>query len=202
MRRLRLSAGVLGVAALLIASPLPARWLVRERPLERPDAILSLTSHERERFAETAAQAKRWPHAAVLLATPDVVGRYNCDSCGHRAGWLQMLGVPRERVTMLAPRVRNTNDELVAAATWMRERRLGRLLIVTSPYHTRRVQILARSSLSGVQFGVVGCRVGGGLRTFWWTRHYDRFYITYEFAALSAAWWRYGLLPWLTEAWR
>lgn len=195
MRRRRLLAAAVIVVALLVASPWPARWLIRERPLERPDAILSLTSHERERFAETAAQAKRWPQAVVLLAMPDVVGKYNCDACSHRVGWLETLGVPRARIRMLTPRVRNTDDELVTAAKWMRERRLTRLLIVTSPYHTRRVQVLARADLSGVQVGVVACPVAGGLRKLWWTRHYDRSYVIYEFAALAAAWWRLNGYP-------
>jgi uncharacterized SAM-binding protein YcdF (DUF218 family) len=187
--------GVLG--ALFVASALPARWLIRESPLDRPDAILSLGSHERERFPETAAQAKRWPVAVVLLTRPKVVGRYNCDACPYRVGWLGTLGIPPDRVRMLSPPVVNTNDELIAAAGWMRQHRLARLLIVTSPYHTRRVQVLARADLQGLQVGVVACRVAGGLPALWWTRHYDRFYVGYELAALVAAWWRYGQAPWL-----
>ena len=195
--RYRVQASVVALLAATLASPLPARWLIRELPLAAPDAILSLGSHERERFSETAAQARRWPAAVVLLTTPTVVGQYNCDACAHRVGWLETLGVPPGRVRMLSPRTVNTNDELVAAATWMRERRLTRLLIVTSPYHTRRVQVLARGDLRGLHVGVVACQVAGGLPRFWWMRHYDRFYVRYELAALVAAWWRYGLPPWL-----
>ena len=185
------------LAALSMASPAPARWLIRQSPLARPDAILSLGSLERERFPETAAQARLWPAAAVLLTTPRVVGQYNCDACPYRIGWLASSGVPAERVRMLSPSARNTNDELIAAATWMRERRLVRLLIVTSPYHTRRVQVLSRGNFPDLQVGVVACGVPGGLRAIWWTRHYDRFYVKYELAALIAAWWRYGRPPWL-----
>lgn len=197
LRRYRFHLIAISLLAVLLASPLPAQWLIREVPLAAPDAILSLGSHERERFAETAAQAGRWPHAVVLLTTPTVVGQYNCDACGYRVGWLATLGVPAARVRMLSPRVVNTNDELVAAAKWMRQRGLTRLLIVTSPYHTRRVQVLSRGDLRGLQVGVVACRVAGGLPALWWTRHYDRFYVRYELAALVAAWWRYGLPPWL-----
>ena len=190
---LTLMAALIG---LLVASPVLPRWLIRESPLARPDAILSLGSHERERFSETAAQARQWPAAVVLLTTPRVVGRYNCDACPHRVGWLATLGIPAGRVRLLSAPVVNTNDELIAAAAWMRQHRVARLQIVTSPYHTRRVQVLARAALQGLQVGVVACRVAGGLPALWWTRHYDRFYVRYELAALLAGWWRYGLAPW------
>lgn len=195
--RVALIAVALLALALVLASPLPARWLVREVPLDAPDAILSLGSHERERFAEAAAQARRWPRAVVLLTTPAVLGPYNCDACPYRVGWLGTLGVPATRVRMLWPRSGNTHDEFVTAARWMQQHHLTRLLIVTSPYHTRRVQVLSNGALRGLQVGVVACRVGGGLSTLWWTRQYDRFYVRYELAALVAAWWRYGSPPWL-----
>jgi uncharacterized SAM-binding protein YcdF (DUF218 family) len=197
LARYRAHVLVVALLALLLGSPLPARWLIRESPLARPDAILSLGSHEYERFPETASQFRRWPAAVVLLSSPRVVGPYNCDACAHRVGWLATLGIPTERVRMLSPRVVNTHDELVAAARWLRQRKLTRLLIVTSPYHTRRVRILARADLQGVEVGVVACRLQGGLPGLWWARHYDRFYVRYELAALVAAWWRYGLPPWL-----
>jgi len=199
-RRHRFSLIAVALLALVLASPLPARWLIRELPLAAPEAILSLGSHERERFAETALQARQWPNAVVLLTTPTVVGQYNCDACPHRIVWLATLGVPARRVRMLSPRTVNTNDELVAAAKWMRARGLTRLLIVTSPYHTRRVQVLAGGDLRGLHVGVIACPVAGGLPTLWWTRHYDRFYVRYELAALIAAWWRYGVPPWLPSA--
>ena len=194
------TATILGAAVallVLVASPAPAWWLIRETPLDRPDAILSLTSHERERFQETAAQARRWPGATVLLAVPRVVGRYNCDACPYRVGWLGTLGVPKTRIVMLAPPTENTRDEIRVANRWLQERRLTRLLLVTSPHHTRRVQVLARAYADQLQIGVVGCPVAGGIRDLWWTRHYDRFYVTYELAALAAGWWRHGERPWL-----
>lgn len=186
---------VAALVALIALSPLSARWLVREAPLERPDAILSLGSHERERFAQTSASAARWPDARVLLTVPTEISKYNCDACSHRIGWLESLGVSPSRVTLLSPPARNTHDEIVTTSRWMRDQRLERVLIVTSPHHTRRVRVLARGLMQGLDVGVVACPVRGGLGGVWWTRRYDRFYVVYEFGALLDNWWRYGTMP-------
>lgn len=178
------------LAALLVASPLPASWLIREAPIEGPDAILSLASHERERFAEVAAQARRWPRAMVLLTVPVIVNKYNCDACPHRAGWLETLGVSRDRIVVLAPHTKNSRDEVRLAAAWLKARGFTRLLAVTSPYHTRRVTGLLRSDAQGLVAGVTASPADGGLRALWWTHHYGRFYVTYEYAALAVQYWR------------
>jgi hypothetical protein len=51
----------------------------------------------------------------------------NCNNCGARAAWLEGLGVPGHRVSMLAPPVTNTYTEscgyctpLLRAATQLR----------------------------------------------------------------------------------
>lgn len=181
--------------ALLVLSPLPGWWLISEAPLERPDAILSLASHERERFPAVAVQAKRWPAAKVLLTVPSEINRFNCDACPHRTDWLQALGVPGDRIVVLEPRSVNTHGELQLAAAWLRQQRLTRLLVVTSPYHTRRARVLARSAAPSVHVGVVASPALGGVPRPWWTRRYGRWYVTYEHAALLVAWWRYGTPP-------
>ncbi|AMY10057.1 hypothetical protein LuPra_03285 [Luteitalea pratensis] len=188
------------LVALVAGSPAPSWWLIREAPLDYPDAILSLTSHERERFQETASQARQWPAATVLLAIPRVIGKYNCDACPYRIGWLESLGVPRSRIVVLTPPTENTREEIRVAAKWLEDRRLTRLLLVTSPHHTRRVRVLAAAYAGRLRLGTVACPVAGGVPTLWWTRHYDRFYVTYELAALAAGWWRHGEPPWLDYA--
>jgi len=186
----RIGAALVAAVALLVLSPLPGAWLITEVPVDRPDAILSLASHERERFPTVAVQAKRWPTAKVLLTVPASVNRYNCDACPHRMEWLQALGVDASRVVVLAPPSRNTQDELVLAGAWLQRTQRARLLVVTSPYHTRRVQVLARRVIPGVEVGIVASPALGGVPRVWWTLRYGRFYVPYEYAALVAATWR------------
>lgn len=169
--------------------------LIHESPLEDPQAILSLGSHEHERLPHTAALAQRWPDAQVLLTQPRVPNGFNCVSCPYRVEWLGSLGVARDRVVVLTPSVANTRDELLVARQWMQMHGFDRLLVVTSPYHTRRVDVIARRELGGSRVGIAACWRPTGM---WWLTAYGRRYVVYEVAALVANAWRYGYRPWRT----
>ena len=200
--RRRLSALALVIAATLVASMPLGPWLVRERPIESPDAILVLGSHEAERLPHAATQARHWPRAVVLLTQPVEVTPFNCQDCANRARTLSRAGVAPARIHVLEPRVRNTFDEITAAGRWLRERGLRRILIVTSPYHTRRARGLAAAVMPEETVGMAACPVPGGLGYPWWSRRYDRRYVLYELAALLNNSWRHGIPPrlWLV-AW-
>jgi uncharacterized SAM-binding protein YcdF (DUF218 family) len=122
----------------------------------------------------------------------------NCNNCGARTAWLQGLGVPGPRVGVLAPPVTNTYDEAVAARAYCAEHGVTRLVIVTSPYHTRRTLATFRTVFrdSGISLGVEPALEHSTARPDdWWARSGDRWYVSYEWAAL--AWYavRYGVNP-------
>jgi uncharacterized SAM-binding protein YcdF (DUF218 family) len=104
-------------------------------------------------------------------------------------------GIESGRILVLERRARNTFDELVAAALWASRTGQRRLLIVSSPYHTRRVLVLAAAAAPGLEVGVSPAAVPGGLATPWWSRRYDRRYVLYEWGALIDNSWRHGLGP-------
>ncbi len=191
----RRSAFVVAFLLTLTAITAIGPWLIHEVPLDDPHAILSLGSHEYERYPHTAALAKRWPGARVLITQPRELGRYNCDACPYRVEWLESLGVARDRVIMLTPPALNTREELEIAAAWMRADGLTRLLVVTSPYHTRRVGILAETVVSRLQVGISATRSAGEPAMVWWLGAYDRWYVPYEAAALVANWRHLGAAP-------
>jgi uncharacterized SAM-binding protein YcdF (DUF218 family) len=170
-------------------------WLVRESPLDTADAILVLGSHEHERLPSAARLAARWPHARVLLTEPVAATPYNCQDCAQRVSQLERLGVVRTRVAVMTPRVRNTRDELQVALGWSRRHGLVRVVVVTSPYHTRRVQGWLSALAWPHPVGVRACEVEGGLARVWWSRDYDRRYTVYEVAAMAANSWRDGVHP-------
>jgi len=198
----RLSATLaLALSALLVVSVPVGPWLIREQPLDRPDAILVLGSHESERLPHAARLARRWPRADVLLTQPVIATPFNCQDCAHRGQTLQKAGVAGTRVRILTPRVRTTFDEMQAAAAWVAASGQKRLLVVTSPYHTRRAWALARALLPGASVGISACPVPDGLGRPWWSRRYDRRYVIYEVAALVNNSWRHGISPrlWLVS---
>lgn len=202
-RLLPLVRGAILMLACVLAGSAPlGPWLIRERALESPDAILVLGSHETERLPHAALLAARWPRARVLLTLPVAITVYNCQECATRVGTLGRAGVDATRIDILEPRVRNTFDELAAVSAWMRGHGKTRLLIVTSAYHTRRADALAKAVLPTAAVGVSPCPVPGGQAWPWWSRRYDRRYVIYELAALVHNSWRHGIPPrlWLV-AW-
>ena len=155
-------------------------------PVEQPDAIVSLASHEWERLPVAAALALKYPEARILLTLPPAVTRHRCHQCGQRVDYFVSQGVAADRVDVLPLAESSTRGEARAVTDFVRERNLRRVLIVTSAYHTRRALWTFRRTLgSGVTAGVIPAAVGQfASPNRWWSRPYDRWYVSYEWAAL------------------
>jgi uncharacterized SAM-binding protein YcdF (DUF218 family) len=188
------------VIGLVVATGAGAgRWLVVDAVLDDPDAILVLASHEYERLPRAWQLAVQHPRATIVLSSPAVPTEHNCQACAYRVGWLVGWGIPRARIHVMEAPVRNSYDELVAAAALARDRQWSSVQVVTSPYHTRRVGGLVRAVIGeqdGLRFGVTSGSYGRLAPGTWWSRRYDGRYVLYEAAALVVNGWRYGIWPW------
>jgi uncharacterized SAM-binding protein YcdF (DUF218 family) len=187
---------LLALGAFLVAGRHAGEALVLSRPVDAPDAILVLASHEWERIPAAAEQALRAPSAILLLTRPRIVTVYNCHRCGEREEWLQALGVPAARIRLLARTVGNTRDEALAALPYCRLEGVRRLLVVTSPYHTRRALATFRHVFegSGVEIGIEASTAHSAARPDrWWATPYDRWYVRYEWSARLFYFVRYGI---------
>jgi uncharacterized SAM-binding protein YcdF (DUF218 family) len=181
---------VVGAALVLLAASIwplqhAGTALVIVREIDQPDAIVSLASHEWERLPETAVLARKAPKARVLLTQPFAVNAWNCQDCGSRIDRLVASGVARERIDVLPRRVYRTTDEAEAVRQWVVAHRVSSLMVVTSPYHTRRAFATFRHLLvgSGVAVGVQPASKSPAVPARWWTRKYDRWYVNYEWRA-------------------
>ena len=163
--------------------------LVVSAPIDRPDAIVVLASHEWERLPELATLAARYPAARVLLTRPAVVNKYNCHDCDARITMLARLGVAARRITVLQmTRAQDgTYGEAQATAAYRARMPFRRLLVVTSPYHTRRALATFRTVLgTDVQVGIdPAVRTSPARPDAWWRTPYDRWYVRYEWAAIG-----------------
>jgi uncharacterized SAM-binding protein YcdF (DUF218 family) len=187
-RAARILTVVVGLALLWLAARAGPALVVRV-PVANPDTIISLASHEWERLPTAASLAAKYPGAVVLLTQPAEVTEFNCHDCANRAHRLALLGVQDERVRQVTLTAPGTHGEAVAALDYSRAAGVHRLMIVTSPYHTRR-------SL-GV-FGVEPASADSVARPErWWWGGYDRAYVAYEWAAVVYYAWEYGVAPWV-----
>jgi uncharacterized SAM-binding protein YcdF (DUF218 family) len=175
------------VVCTLLAGAYGGTALVVDVPLAEPDAILVLGSHEWERLPAAAERARHSPSALLLLTQPRNPTIHNCHDCAHRADRLIADGVAASRIVMLPDLVSNTRDEAAAARAECERRGIRRLLIVTSPYHTRRAWRIFTGAFTGtpVTLGVASARDYSPARPGrWWKAAYDRAYVRYEWAAI------------------
>src|SRR5687768_7294959 len=144
------------VVAIGLAGRSCGTFLVVEKTVERPDAILSLASHEWERLPEAARLAAQNPDARVLLTLPPLISDVNCHDCSHRLAHLARMGVAADRVTVLPLKISGTYGEALVALPFVRKAGIHRLLIVTSPYHTRRALATFQKVFagSGTEIGI------------------------------------------------
>jgi uncharacterized SAM-binding protein YcdF (DUF218 family) len=172
------------------AAPFAGTALIVSSPISSPDAIVSLASHEWERLPQTAALAKQYPRALVLLTLPPSVNQFNCHDCSHRAERLIEAGVDAGRIRVLPLTEGGTYGEAVATRAFVADRELASVLVVTSPYHTRRSLATFRKALgTGVSVGIVPATATSPARPGrWWAAGYDRAYVRYEWAAVLYYW--------------
>jgi uncharacterized SAM-binding protein YcdF (DUF218 family) len=175
--------------------------LIVTQDVGSPDAIIMLASHEWERLPAAAAEARRYPNAVLLLTVPPTITPYNCYRCNERVAWLQTEGVSRARVRLLTGSTTNTHGEALAARAQLAGTPARRLLVVTSPYHTRRALATFRTvfATTPVQIDVRPASGARGDPTHWWHSPYDRHYVLYEWAAILKYRLSYGV-PLVREA--
>lgn len=193
----RAAAAVLAVLALIWTLLRAGPALVISQPLDDPDAIVMLASHEWERLPAAGAVARRYPDAVVLLTVPQTPSYWNCFRCGDRVDWLSREGVDRSRVTELRGTA-NTYGEARTVGAHLEARGLKRLVVVTSPYHARRSLMTFRSVLAGtgIQVGLEpAMHTSNATPSVWWRHDVDRAYVAYEWGAIAMYGVRYGVWP-------
>jgi uncharacterized SAM-binding protein YcdF (DUF218 family) len=197
-RRTGVAAALLAGFLLLLIVRFAGEMLVVRILVEPPDAILSLASHEWERLPATAELATQFPQSLVLLTLPARITDVSCHDCANRPERLVAAGVARDRIRVLVTTQQGTFGEALAASGYVRAMNLRRLLVVTSPYHTRRTLAVFRTVLADVPVavGVFPASAHSPARPArWWHAPYDRWYVTYEWSALVYYALKYGIVP-------
>lgn len=136
------AAAVLGVESLGL-------FLVVADPLRPSDAIFVLDGQTPERELEASALYHRKLAPRIVLtrtrdATNDLALRL-AGEAGAQERSARVLGhlrVPPAAIVRLGTPADNTEEELRIDFDWARERGFRRVILVTSPYHTRRVRLI------------------------------------------------------------
>ena len=159
---------------LVIVWPLTA-WagaaaLITESPLAHADAIVVLggSANYQERMREASSLLLQGCSERIVLTNDNLRGSWSTEQQRNPFFYersrdeLTQAGVPREQIDVLMTPVSSTQEEAVLVRQYALDRKMGSILIVTSPYHTRRARwIFSRVFRnSPIQIGVVSAKSG------------------------------------------
>jgi uncharacterized SAM-binding protein YcdF (DUF218 family) len=202
-RWLLLAVGVLAVGA-VAAVRAAGRFLVVADPLpHRADAIVMLAGSLADRALETAHLAREGVAPLVIL-TRESLRRGAAALRAHgvrlpeehhlarRA--LEELGVPESALHVLPRRANSTKTEAAIIARWACRHGVRRLVVVTSPTHTRRARLILAQSLGrGVELSVRPAPAAAFPADHWWRRRRTFKDVLIEYQKL--------VVYWLLERW-
>jgi uncharacterized SAM-binding protein YcdF (DUF218 family) len=141
--------GLIPLVVAVVATRWLGPWLVISEPLERSDAIFVTNGQTPQRELEAAAVFLEGWAPRVVLALPrdplsEEVRRLAGDLLpqDHASRVLRRRGVPQAAIVRLDRVVDNTLQELQADFDHARAHGFRRVIIVSSPYHTRRIRVI------------------------------------------------------------
>lgn len=190
---------VLALVAVVAHRPLlraAGRILVVE-PSDGPaDAIVVVagSTPTREALAATLFRARRAPVVVVSRQTMPVrvqqlldLGIRPLDFQGESVAALEKYGVPRAAIVTLTEPVEITEMELRAVAAEAHARRWRRVLLVTTPNHSRRVRLIwHREAGPGIEAGIAMIDDECSTDRTWWTRRRCSETVLHEYLGLIA----------------
>jgi uncharacterized SAM-binding protein YcdF (DUF218 family) len=155
------AAGILALAVL--ASPIARFLIVRAEP-SRAELVVVLSGasvyDERVRHGIDVLREGRAP--SIALTNDGLRGRWsrrrqaNLTSTERARDAVLDAGIPGQRLITLPQRVNSTYDEAVAVRGFVEKAGVRKVLVVTSPYHSRRALWVFRRVLepAGVEVGI------------------------------------------------
>ena len=198
-RGLVVAALVLVALAVVAHGPalrLIGRALVVEDPVAKADAIVVVAggTPSREDAAATLFREGLAPDVVLSNAfTPDRVrdlitmGIRRFDYQGESRIVLEQRGVPTHAIVALSQTVKTTEAELKVVGELARSRGWRRVILVTSPQHSRRVKLVwSRQAPADIQSIVRIAQDNDFLDGDWWRKRREAEAILHEYLGLAA----------------
>ena len=174
-----------------IAFPRAGRFLIVDEPIRPADALVVLAGARVDRWLEAVDLYREGKGKNILLSPgylePAEVRlrengiNYPAATDLIRDAMVQM-GIPANVITSIPKGMDNTADEAAFAARIAGERGWKSLIVVTSPYHTRRALFAFQRELrgTGIEVQVRGTRYDEVDPDRWWKRRHDFRYVSWE----------------------
>ena len=172
------------------------RWLIKEDPLEKADAIAVLSGRMPDRALE-AARVYRQGYAPRVWLTHSTQPGAELKHLGvqyfgeevYDREILEREGVPKGQIEVLDPPIVNTADEMKTIGGALKGNGLHSVIIVTSKVHTRRTRALWRRVSSADGKAIVrGVSDDSFDAARWWRSTSDALDVVREVLGLANAW--------------
>lgn len=172
------------------------RWLVREDPLSRADAIVVLSGSMPNRAEGAAGVYRRGYAPQVWLTRPEspssslaAMGIHFVGEEEYSREVLIHEGVPAAAIHVLPGEIVDTEQEIDEISREMRNDGASRVIIVTSPEHTRRVRALWVCLAAKNQTAIIRAAAEDPFdRNHWWRNTHDAYSVVRELLGLANAW--------------
>ena len=194
---------VLVVAAGTWAFRRVGTWLIVEDRLEPAQAIVVLSGKMPQRALEAAELYRQGYAAEVWVMRPSGPGeqleQMGIPSVGEEFYSQKVLlarGVPTDAIRVPEQTVQNTEDEVRVIAAEMGRVGGGKVIVVTSRAHTRRVKAIWRRVVGESPRAMVRGTPGDGFDAeHWWRSTYDALDVVREVLGLANVWAGFPLRP-------
>jgi uncharacterized SAM-binding protein YcdF (DUF218 family) len=185
-----------GAALLAVFLPFAGRFLVREDPLEKADAVFVLAGSRVERWLEAYdLYREQWSPRIMVSPGPVDAVEARLHAIGvklPREGdlvrdALLQLGVADDVVRVLPGSVDNTAAEAVLLRRQLDGTGWQRVIVVTSKYHTRRVRFAFRREFAGTPVRIIvrASRHDDSEPAWWWRHRADVRFVTSELQKMA-----------------
>ena len=172
------------------------RALVVEDPVAKADAIVVVAGGTPSREEAAARLFREGLAPDVVLSnqfTPDRVrhlitmGARRLDYQGESRVVLEQRGVPAQAIVALSQPVKTTEAELKVVGEAARSRGWRRVILVTSPQHSRRVKLVwTRQAPADIESIVRVAQDDDFLDGDWWRKRREAEAILHEYLGLAA----------------
>ena len=191
------------LATVLVALRGAGRWLVREDTLAKADVIYVLSGGLPARAEEAGKIFGQGYAPEVWVSRPvspvDALQPLGIHYVGEEEYSREILiheGVPESSIRILPRTIVNTEQEVDEAKEEMLRAGKTRIIIVTSPQHTRRVKTLWHELVGEPPGSIVrAAREDRFDADHWWRNTRDTFSVIREMLGLANAWTGLGVRP-------
>lgn len=172
------------------------QWLVLEDPIATADAIVVLSGGMPYRAEGAVDLYRRKCAPEIWITRPENPGPHLAEMgiqfIGEEEYSREIVihkGVPPDAVRILVGDIVNTEEEINQITHEMQSRRKSRVIVITSPPHTRRVRVLWNRLAATNQVAIIeAAREDPFDRHHWWRNTRDMYAVVREYMGLINAW--------------